>query len=64
MSYTLRSKNTDGTINETELTAEQAATLAAGKAIAYTPREERLLVDDDGQIIYRASAVPQRRTGT
>lgn len=60
MSYTFRSKNTDGTISETELTAEQAATLAAGRAIADTPREERLLVDEDGQIIHSESAIPQQ----
>ena len=59
MSYTLRSKNTDGTINETELTAVQAATLATGRAIAYTPRDGRLLVDEDG-IIHSESAIPQQ----
>ncbi|HEV2060285.1 MAG TPA: hypothetical protein VGR11_13080 [Solirubrobacteraceae bacterium] len=60
MSYTLRSKNSDGTINGTAVTAEQAATLAAGRASAYSPRDERLLVDDDGQIIHRESAIPQQ----
>ena len=60
MSYTLRSKNPDGTINEIELTPEQALDLGAGKAIAYAPRDERVLVDDDGEIIHRESAIPQR----
>ena len=58
--YTFRAVAQDGTIGETELTAEQALDLGAGKAIAYTPHDERVLVDDDGQIIHRESAIPQR----
>lgn len=60
MSYTLRSKNIDGTISAEELTPEQALDLGAGHAIAYAPRDERLLVDDDGQIIHRESAISQQ----
>lgn len=61
MSYALGSKNNDGTISEVELTAAQALDPGAGKAIAYTPRDERVLVDDEGQIIRRESAIPQQR---
>ena len=63
MTYTLRSTNGDGTINETELTPEQAFDLGAGQPIAYSPRDERVLIDDDG-IIYRHSAIPQRLDDT
>ncbi len=61
MSYTLRSTNPDGTVNEVELTPEQASDLQAGRAIAYTPRDEAVLIDDDGTIIWRESAIPQKR---
>ncbi len=47
--YTLRSTERDGTIRETELTAEQAFDLGAGKPI------------DDGRITRRESAIPERR---
>lgn len=60
MSYTFRSTNKDGTINEIELTPEQALDLGSGRAIAYWPRDERTLVDDDGTIVYRESAVPKQ----
>ena len=61
MSYTFRSTNGDGTINEVELTPEQALDLGAGKAIAHFPRDERVSVDNDGRIIRRESAIPQQR---
>jgi hypothetical protein len=49
---------TDGPVRETEITAEQAQDLAGGLAIAYYPRDERVLVGDDGTITRRESAVP------
>jgi len=61
MSYTFRSSNPDGTINQIELTGDQALDLGAGKPIAYFPRDERVLVADDGQITYRESAIPEQR---
>ena len=61
MTYTLRSINPDGTKNETEITAEQALDLGAGKPITYFPRDERLLIDEDGTITHRESAIPQMR---
>jgi len=60
MTYTLRSTNPDGTKNETEITAEQAFDLGAGNPIAYFPRDERVLIDDDGTITHRESAIPQQ----
>jgi hypothetical protein len=57
--YELRSINEDGTVNKTDITAEQALDLAAGKAIAFTPRNERITVEDDGTIVYRNDARPQ-----
>lgn len=59
--YTVRSINPDGTRNETTLTAEQAFDLSAGKPIAFTPRDERLLIDEDGQLTHREDARPQYR---
>ena len=56
--YTLRATNQDGTVHETELTAAQALDLGAGKAIAYTVREEQIAVEEDGTIVERDSAVP------
>ena len=58
MSYTFRSKNSDGTINETAITAEQAAVLQASGPMTYTVRDERLLIDEHGQIIHADSAIP------
>jgi len=58
MTYTLRSINPDGTKNETEITAEQALDLGAGKPIAYMPQDERLLIDRDGTITHHESALP------
>jgi hypothetical protein len=59
--FTFRSTEQDGTIREIELTPEQALDLGAGKAIAYTPRDERIVVDDDGTITYREDARPATR---
>ena len=63
MSYTFRSTNRDGTINEIELTPEQALDLGSGKAIAYFPRDERLLLDEDGTIVHHGSAISQQLDG-
>ena len=60
MSYTFRSTNSDGTVNEIALTPEQALDLGSGKAIAYFPRDERILIDDNGTIEYHESAMPQQ----
>ncbi len=56
-SYSLRSRNLDGTHNETDgLTAEQAAKLNNGQAVAWTVTDERIVVDDDGTITHRDTA--------
>ncbi len=60
--FTLRSRNPDGTINEVT-DAAQALDLAAAKAIAYTPHDERLLIDDDGTVTHRQSAVTRHSSG-
>ncbi len=56
--YTFRSRDQDGTINEVESTPEQALDLGSGRAIAYWPHDEKILVDDAGQIIKHESAIP------
>jgi hypothetical protein len=56
--YTLRSTNDDGTISKVELTPEQAFDLGAKKPIAYFRRDERILMDGDGTITQRHSAIP------
>jgi len=56
-SYTLRSRNLDGTHNETDgLTAEQAAKLNNGQAATWTVIDEKILVDDDGTITHCETA--------
>ncbi len=56
-SYTLRSRNLGGTYNETDgLTAEHAAKLNNGQAVAWTVTDERIVVDDDGTITHRDTA--------
>ncbi len=56
-SYTLRSRNPDGTRNQTDgLTAEQAAKLNNGQAVAWTVTDEKIVVDDDGTITHRQTA--------
>ena len=59
--YTLRLTAEDDGVRETETTAGQALDFAAGKPVSYAVRDEQVLVDDDGTIIKRESAVPQRR---
>ena len=60
MTYTLHMRMDDDTISEVEITAEQARDLAACQPISYFPRDERVLVDDDGTITFRESAIPQQ----
>lgn len=55
--YTLRSRNPDGTHNQTDgLTAEQAAKLGNGQAVAWTVTNEQIVVDDEGTITHRDTA--------
>jgi len=57
LTYTLRSRNADGTWNETGgLSAEQAAKLNNGQAATWTVIDEKILVDDDGTITHRETA--------
>ena len=57
--YTLRSRNPDGTINETAIDWDQAEDLAAGRPIAYTPRDVHIAVDEHGITVYREDARPR-----
>lgn len=66
--YTFRSLDREtGVWHEVEITAEQAFDMAAawrdGKLapLAYFPRDQQILVDDDGAITERESAIPQRQ---
>jgi len=59
MTPTLRMTMRDGTIRETELTAAQALDLGAGLGLPmHTVRDEQILVDNDGIVTVRESAVP------
>lgn len=57
--YTLRSRNPDGTINEITIDWDQADDLAAGRPIAYTPRDAHVALEDDGTVVYREDARPR-----
>ena len=59
--YTLRLPLDDGTTREIEMTREQALDIGAHRPIAYTARDERVLVDDDGTITVREDGRPQYR---
>jgi len=59
--YTLRSVPADGEVRETEMDAGQVLDLCSGKAVAYTVRDERVAVDENGAIVHRDSAVPEYR---
>jgi hypothetical protein len=56
--YTFRSADENGDVTEIEMTAAQVLDFSAGKAIGYVPRDREVLMDEDGQIIERESAVP------
>ena len=57
--FTLRLSNPDDpVVVETEITAEQALDLGAGKPIAYIPRDKSIAIDEGGRLIERESAVP------
>jgi hypothetical protein len=57
---TFRSVGQDGTIREIEITASQAMDTMQGRGFAYCPRDERILVDEDGRIVRRESVIPQQ----
>jgi negative regulator of replication initiation len=57
--YTFRSRNQDGTLNEVEVTPDQALNLNAGRAMAYWARDEKTLVNDHGEITHYESAIPE-----
>ena len=62
MTHTLRQTMHDGTIRETEVTTGQLLDFNAGHGIApHFVRDEQVLVDDDGEITTRESAIPQQR---
>lgn len=54
-----RMNNGDGSVSEVALTAEQAEAIASGDAISYFPRDEQVLVDEHGTIIWSESARPE-----
>lgn len=58
--FTFSCVEQDGTRREIAITPAQALDLGAGEAIAYTPRDEQILVNDDGTITRRESAVPEQ----
>jgi len=60
--YTLRMTDENGVVHEVALSAGQVLDLGQGRAIAYFPSDEQVLVDDDGTIIRRESAVPRPET--
>jgi hypothetical protein len=57
--YTLRSRNPDGTIKEIAIDWDQAHDLAAGRPIAYTPRDAHVAVEEDGTVVHREDARPR-----
>ncbi len=50
----------DGTTHEIEMTTGQLLDVNAGKPVAYFPRDERILIDEDGTITRHESAIPQQ----
>lgn len=48
-----------GDAREVEMNAGQVLDFGAGMPVAYAVRDERVLVDDDGRITRRESAVPE-----
>ncbi len=61
--YFLKVTDANGDVVKTTITREQAATLRAGRAITFFPRDEGILVDDDGTITRAESAVPEGPEG-
>jgi hypothetical protein len=59
MSDTFRAAEPDGTVREAGVAAEQPLDHGPGKAIAYIPRDERVLGDGGPTITVRESALPQ-----
>ena len=59
--YKLRTVAEDGEVRETEMDAGQVLDLCSGKAVAFTVRDERVAVEDDGTIVRRESALPEYR---
>ncbi len=57
--YTLRSRNPDGTVKEVSIEWDQAHDLAAGRPIAYTPRDAHVAIEDDGTVVHREDARPR-----
>ncbi len=57
--YALRSVEADGTTRETQLDAGQALDLGSGRPVAYFPHDERLHIDEQGQLLRSDSAVPR-----
>ncbi|MFP5363941.1 MAG: hypothetical protein ACLGI5_14555 [Thermoleophilia bacterium] len=60
MTTTLRMTMQAGTIGEIALTDEQATNATQGRGVAYTVRDEGVVLDDDGPTIRRQSAIPQQ----
>jgi len=62
MTHIHRMRMHDGTVRETEVTTGQLLDFGAGLGIPmHTVRDEQVLVDDDGEITTRESAIPQQR---
>jgi hypothetical protein len=60
--FTLRLSNPgDPFVHETEITAEQALDLGAGKDVPYHPRNKQIVAGENGELIERDSAVPVER---
>lgn len=61
--YTFRARDTEtGVITETEINADQAEKVVTGQAIAFHPRDERIAVGENGEIVRRESAIPVPRS--
>jgi len=58
---TFSSVDSDGNRHEIEMTRGQVHELAAGGAVAYFPRNERVALNSDGSVTFRESAVPEYR---
>lgn len=54
----LTTVHADGSVRETEMTTDQWREIEAGRPVGYYPHDEQVLVDDDGTVVHRQSAVP------